>query len=748
MNSSSIKLSISEYEQLILDNPHDPSNYWCLGLLLLLQGQEEEAQLTWMNAILEAPSDQVESYTQDLIDILKEEAEKQGKLGDITNLKSAWLIRQHIREINQEDIENLLHILLLCIDLKNFDSSDLIDITFTLKLLCKPENTNEEYGQINNDLLFSTWQKILDYEIPNQSTFEFILSCIDYVKDKNSAINILRIFANKFYLAFGRSDIALELTKICSEIDKDRLDVLTILSLFYQELGEFPKSIEIARDVSAHAALSDSVVDRVNPSYALLRGLTMSGGNWYEALEVLLRHEKILTEVAEVAETQNITVDRGDTFDLLSSLFLFPYFRDDGQKNRQITNLSSNICQSFIRKYSNSWFVYCQDRLEARKLLETGSLLKSSKKIKIGYVCSCFRQHSVGWLARSLFQYHDRNVFEVYIYFAVYKQASDPLQDWYKNQADHVYKTERYDPDATFLLAKKISDDGIDILVELDSITSASTCELVSIKPAPIQITWLGWDASGIPAIDYFIADPYVLPSNADDYYSEKIWRLPHTFVAIDGFEVGVPTLSRENLDIPKDAIVYFSGQVGQKRHPDTIRLQIKIIKKVPNSYLLIKGGGDKDALRNIFYQIALEEGVSIDKLRFLVPDPSESLHRANLSIADIVLDTYPYNGATTTLETLWMCIPLVTRVGNQFSSRNSYTMMMNAGISEGIAWTDAEYVDWGIHLGKDELLRQQVTQKLRQSRQTSPLWNGEQFTREMENAYKQMWEIYVESVL
>ena len=743
MNSSSIKLSINEYERLILENPHELSNYWYFGLLLLLKGQEEEAQLTWMNAILESPSDQIELYTQDLIDILKQEAENQQESGDIANLKSAWLIRQHIREINGEDIENLLHILKLCIDLKNFDSSDLINITSTLKSLHSLENSTQEHEQVNNDLMFSTWQKMLDYKVPNQSTFEFILSCISYIKDKNSAINILRNSANKFYLAFGRSDIALELIKICSEIDQDRLDILSLLSSFYQELGEFPKSIEIAQNCFDQAILSGSLVDRINPSYALLRGLTMSGGSWNKALEVLLRHEQILTEIADI---QNITVDRGDTLDLISSLFMFPYFRDDVKRNRQIINLSSNICQSFVKEYAKSWSVYCNNKLELRKSVDTINRLNSSKKIKIGYVCSCFRQHSVGWLARSLFQYQDRNTFEVYIYFAVYKQSSDPLQDWYENQADHVYKTQKFDPNANFLLAKKICDDEIDILVELDSISSAPTCEILSIKLAPIQVTWLGWDASGIPSIDYFIADPYVLPSNADEYYSEKIWRLPHTFVAIDGFEVGVPTLSRENLDIPKDAIVYFTGQGGQKRHPDTIHLQMRIIRNVPNSYLLIKGGGDKDALRNIFYQIANAENVSPDRLRFLESDPSESIHRANLSIADIVLDTYPYNGATTTLETLWMCIPLVTRVGEQFSARNSYTMMVNAGISEGISWTDVEYVDWGIRFGMNESLRQQVTWKLRQSRQTSPLWNGEQFTHDMENAYQQMWQIYLRS--
>jgi predicted O-linked N-acetylglucosamine transferase (SPINDLY family) len=97
-------------------------------------------------------------------------------------------------------------------------------------------------------------------------------------------------------------------------------------------------------------------------------------------------------------------------------------------------------------------------------------------------------------------------------------------------------------------------------------------------------------------------------------------------------------------------------------------------------------------------------------------------------------------------MEALWMCIPLVTRVGEQFAARNSYTMMINAGVAEGIAWSDQEYVDWGIRLGTDEDLRKQVFWKLKESRKTSPLWNAEKFTRDLESAYEKMWEIYTHS--
>jgi predicted O-linked N-acetylglucosamine transferase (SPINDLY family) len=267
----------------------------------------------------------------------------------------------------------------------------------------------------------------------------------------------------------------------------------------------------------------------------------------------------------------------------------------------------------------------------------------------------------------------------------------------------------------------------------------------MALKPAPIQVTWLGFDASGIPAIDYYLADNYVLPADAQEYYQEKIWRLPNSYICVDGVEVAYPSLRRDDLGIPEDAINYLTVQTGVKRNPEIIRLQLQVLKAVPNSYLSIQGLSDAKSVEKLFFKIAEEEGINYERLKILPLYPT-GIYRANLRIADVVLDTYPFTGGMTTLDVLWMGIPLVTKVGQQWSSRNSYTLMVNAGISEGIAWSDEEYIDWGIKLGKDENLRRKVIAKLDESRKTSPIWNARQFTKDMESAYRQMWQIYCES--
>ncbi len=337
--------------------------------------------------------------------------------------------------------------------------------------------------------------------------------------------------------------------------------------------------------------------------------------------------------------------------------------------------------------------------------------------------------------------HHDRESFQVFVYCLNINQEDDFNHKWFRDKADITsYFTVYHDE-----IVAQIRADEIDILIDLDSLTSDITCMVIAEKPAPVQVSWLGWDSTGIPAVDYFIADPYVLPDDAQDYYAEKIWRLPQTYLAVDGFEIGIPTLRREDLDIPADAVIYLSSQSGYKRHPDCIRAQMEIIKAVPNSYFLIKGRSDPETIQNFFGKLAAEVGISLDRLRFLDSVPDELTHRANLEIADIVLDTFPYNGATTTLETLWMGIPMVTQVGQQFAARNSYTFMLNAGIEEGIAWSRQEYIEWGIKLGLDSELRSQIQYKLRSGRATAPVWNGKRFTRDLEQAYRDMWAKYQE---
>ncbi|MFH7028074.1 MAG: O-linked N-acetylglucosamine transferase, SPINDLY family protein [Heteroscytonema crispum UTEX LB 1556] len=712
------------YEHAVDEEPNVKSYYWHLGLMLLLQGQQVEAQTAWFMAMVEGEPEEVELWNAELVEVLEREALRHKELTDYAATRT---IRQQIKEICPTDINNLLHLVLLTIKLETDVEEGLTILLEVIEILKK-----EQLLEVDFELLMQMLQSVLDSVPLHSLTQELVEACLAYIHDKNQALTFLGVLLPAMiHIAYIQLQpaIAARLGELCLRLDSKNTEILRHLATFYQNAGEHERGIETAKFCYS---LVKELPDKVSANQLIIRGLMSAGGYWKEARSFFLQHESLLRSLIEEQPTGLRSVKVSQLF---NSYFFAPYFRDNPRIDRPIQNQLAKLCQANTKVYAQGDVERCRQRYQERKQLSI-----VPKKLKIGYLSYCLKGHSVGWLARWLFQHHDRDRFELYGYFINNQKTSEPLHQWYLRQVNKVNKSSN-----SYEIVEQIYNDEIDILIDLDSITLDVSCEVIAIKPAPVQVTWLGWDATGIPSVDYFIADPYVLPENAQEYYSEKIWRLPQTYIAVEGFEVGVPNLRRDLLDIPSDAIVYLSAQKSYKRNADTVRLQMRILKEVPNSYFLIKGTAEEESLKNFFNQIAEEEGVDCCRLRFIPDVPLESVHRANLGIADVVLDTYPYNGATTTLETLWMCIPLVTRVGEQFAARNSYTMMMNAGITEGIAWTDEEYIEWGVRLGKDEALRQQIAWKLKASRQTAPLWNAKQFTFDMEKAYEQMWQKYME---
>ncbi|MBD2395644.1 O-linked N-acetylglucosamine transferase, SPINDLY family protein [Cyanobacterium aponinum FACHB-4101] len=694
------------YEEITENNPQEINNYWFLGLAYLLNKQEEEAKSVWLMPFLELDIENHEHIQQTLLDILLQEADNQEKK---QNYDCAFLIRQEIKDLVPEYISNLLKILNLTFKLNNFNINNLHD-WHIIELLKNSQKDNIEFR-----LIYQVLHNVLTK--PFLDSLEFAQAVLINQEGNNELIDLIVIKAH--YMAhYQRYFIySADLLQLCLEYQPDNLGILKELFWYYIFAKDYDKAKDTAHRFSAN---SKTIIEKIFASYYLLH-LVLTKGDWLNYQEIAQQHQNLLTQIE--TDISIFPPYTRDSLVLVTQPLL--YVKDNPREKRPIINHISSLFQLTAQAdYS------CP--------IHFTTINKNHRPLKIGYIGHTLRQHSVGWLSRWLMEYHDHDNFLIHTYFI--NQVEDNVtKKWFKEK---VYKATNFGQDINGIVTQ-IEKDEIDILVDLDSFTLNITQLIMALKPAPIQISWLGMDSTGIPAVDYFIADPYVLPEKANEYYQEKIWRLPHTYLAVDGFEIDIPNISRENLQIPPDAVIYFNIQNALKRHPDMIHVQMKIIKAVPNSYLLIKGNGDQDILKQLFINIAQEEGVKEDRLRFLPETPTEAIHRANLKIADVLLDTYPYNGATTTLETLWMEVPLVTRVGEQFAARNSYTFMINAGITEGIAWTDEQYIEWGVKLGRDENLRKEVSWKLRRSKKTSPLWNGKQFAREMEKAYQQMWSIY-----
>ena len=574
------------------------------------------------------------------------------------------------------------------------------------------------HSKLNIDLIQATLKKVL--QIPDAEAIYFAEACLNCFPSVEQWE--LELTAAAAIMGYKRKlgNFAIALSKLCLKHNSENTAANVYIPHFLLETQQYIEAIDAAQKFYQN---SKTLEDRFLSSCVLLKTL-MRAGDWQK---VHLSAEQFEIVILETLKDQCIQLSLNTIQFFFVNVGLFAYLQDNPAKNRKLQNQAGHV---FLNRIHSIKPKTIQPAAISSK--------KLNKRLKIGYISSTFRKHSVGWLSRWLFKYHDHKRIEVCAYTIEQNSNDEFFQAWFLDQFDQV---KALSGDAG-LAAEEIRDDCLDILVDLDSLTSEFTCTVLALKPAPIQVTWLAYDATGLSTVDYFIADPFVLPDNAQDYYQEKIWRLPQTYIAVDGFEVGVPTIRRFDLDIPEDSVIYWSSQVGFKRHLDTVRLQMKILKEVPNSYYLIKGLGDQNIISSLFINIAEDEGITRDRLKFLPMVADEYTHRANLQIADVVLDTYPYNGATTSLEALWAGIPLVTRVGQQFAARNSYAFLKNLDITEGIALNDAEYIEWGIRLGQDKNLRNQVAWKLQKSRNTSPLWNARQFAYEMEKAYRSMHEI------
>jgi predicted O-linked N-acetylglucosamine transferase (SPINDLY family) len=698
---------VQDYEDAIQSYPDNLEDYWCLGLAYLLQGQEDAAAFVWFSAISEQEDE--DASIQSLVQVLDLAA---GSLKVHGQIRQAWAVRHHLREFLPQNLPNLLELCSLSFELEELTGDVLAEIGIIDAF--QSTNIRPDSGLIENTLT-----KVL--QIPDAETLEFAEACLGYVDPREQWAQMVTSAAAT--MAFQRKlvNFAIALIELCLKHDPDNITALIYLPRFLAESQQYTKAVEAAQSFYRY---STTLETHFLSNCVLLQTL-MRAGDWQEIPAI---SDQFKTLVSELVQSQSTQLPLHTIQFLIVNTGLFSYLQDNLAENRKLQNQAGQL---FLRNI---------EAIAPKTIQPTAISSKQlTKRLKVGYITSTFKRHSVGWLSRWLIKYHNRKNFELSAYLVQQNPSDEFFQVWFANQFDQV----KVLSDDAGAAAESIRDDQLDILVDLDSLTLDFTCTVMALKPAPIQVTWLGCDASGLPTIDYFIADPYVLPDDAQDYYQEKIWRLPHTYIAVDGFEMGVPTLQRSDLNIPEDAIIYWSSQVGFKRHPDIARLQMQILRGVPESYFLIKGLGEQEVIRNFFIRMAEEEGVSGDRLKFLPMMIDEYTHRANLHIADIALDTYPYNGATTTLEILWAGIPLVTRVGNTFSSRNSYTFLQNVGVIEGIACTNEEYVEWGVRFGRDTSLRQQVSWKLKNSRHTSPLWNTKKFACDMENAYNQMWHCH-----
>ncbi|CCI21793.1 FkbM family methyltransferase [Microcystis aeruginosa] len=359
-------------------------------------------------------------------------------------------------------------------------------------------------------------------------------------------------------------------------------------------------------------------------------------------------------------------------------------------------------------------------------------------KLKIGYVSPDFKRHPVGKFIAPIIKHHDHQKFEIYCYGEIKKV--DEITEEIKASCDHWRSTLGL-TDAEVI--EQIKQDQIDILIDLAGHTDDNRLPIFFSKPAPIQASYLGYFATtGIPTIDYWITDHHLHPVDTEEKTSETIWRLPRCYVAYqpspEALEVNpLPALSSEYITF--GCLNNFS-----KLNPFLLSLWAKILQALPQSRLILKSHyhnlDDPEEKQSVelFLQ---EQGFNLEQVELIDSPTLAEDYFALYHRIDIHLDTFPYNGCTTTCDALWMGVPVLTLAGDRKIQRMGNSLLQAIGLEDWIAHSPEEYVNKAITFAQDLEAIAQLRTSLRERFQKSQLGDVEGLTLALENAYQQMWK-------
>lgn len=362
----------------------------------------------------------------------------------------------------------------------------------------------------------------------------------------------------------------------------------------------------------------------------------------------------------------------------------------------------------------------------------------AARRLKIGYVSADFRKHSVAYFIEPVFERHDRNQVEVHCY------SNNLLRDAYTTRlatlADAWTDCQGLND---MQLAEKIRADGIDILVDLSGHTSKNRLLTFARKPAPLQISYLGYiDTTGLTSIDYRLTNEAADPPGSEAWYSETLYRFPQRLWWCYRPEPGLPEIP------PLPALNAGFVTFGSLNYPvkisaQTVAAWARLLHAVPASRLVM-AGLPPGAVQHTMLERFAAHGVAPQRLT-LHPKLTTRQYRALNQIVDIALDPFPYNGGTTTCETLWLGLPVVALRGDSFVSRMGLALLADIGLPELAARDGDDYVDIAARLASDldrlAALRAGMRARLTQS----SLCDEAGFTRALETAYREMWRNWCE---
>ena len=396
------------------------------------------------------------------------------------------------------------------------------------------------------------------------------------------------------------------------------------------------------------------------------------------------------------------------------------------QRITDAPDLAKTVAENFVKA---SGVVIQENKISAFR--------EKNKKIKIAYFSSDFREHAVTHLALGLFNLHSRDKFEVYA-FAFGKNDGGPeLRERIEKSFDHFININtKNDIDA----AQMARDLNIDIAFDLSGITNEARPAIFLNRAAPIQINFLGYTGTlGTKHHDYIIGDPVVIPVESRVHYSEKVIHVPCMMPFDTSHDLSKLRFTRAEVKLPAEGFIFCSFNQCFKITPETYDSWMRILKRVPGSFLWISQPYESLAISNLKKEAELR---GVDPARIIFADRVRGVdtHLARISLAGLFLDTFPYNAHTSAIDTLWAGVPIVTRMGRSFASRLAGSLLKSVGLDDLIAKSVQEFEDMAVDLALHPEKLKKYRKLLEQNRSTHRLFNMKLY---VENFEKALVEIY-----
>jgi predicted O-linked N-acetylglucosamine transferase (SPINDLY family) len=638
-------------------------------------------------------------------------------------------------------------------------------------------NLASSYTHLNKlDLAINCCEQAIQLDKDNSGAYVNLGNIYNKKKQYDNAINKYDIalninpkseeaYLNKSlaYLFLGQHQKAEEMNKKAIEINPQSYGGLTNSALIYQVSDNFDKAI-----MSCQAAIN--LKPELVPAYIILADTYNRQNNHQEAAN---NFEKVLEMKEDIPEA-------------LAGLGHINIINHDFKKAIDFFYKASNADQDYYVAYLHCKSIICNwTNFEIKKIIE---IAKTSRiqiipfmflnladqpllqkrlaveyiknlfafknveqqirpfhsKIRIGYFSADFHnEHPVAHLTRELFTRHDRSKFEIY-FFSFIKEHDDLFQKTIKKNCEAFIDVSSITDEKVVLLANEKE---IDIAIDLTGYTRGSRTAIFSKRVAPIQINYLGYPGTmGAPFMDYIIADKFIIPTDKQDFYSEKVIYLPGCFQPNNSkIQPSKNTYTRKDESLPQAGFVFCSFNSTPKIMPSIFDIWMRILDKVKGSVLWLASCSE-EAKNNLWHE-AVKRGIEQSRLIFADRKDLFEDHLERLKLADLFLDSFPYNAHTTASDALRSAVPLLTIAGETFASRVAGSLLKSLDLEELIVSNEKEYETKAIQLATHSEKYAQIKELLKYKLMDADLFNTELYTKNLENAYCEIYQRHLNKV-